>query len=33
MKGDLASGKLDKVLARVDADIADKKIRGTDRWR
>jgi len=28
MKRDLASGKLDKILARVDADIADDKIRG-----
>jgi hypothetical protein len=28
MKRDLASGRLDKILARVDADIADNKIRG-----
>jgi hypothetical protein len=28
MKRDLVSGKLDKILARVDADIADNKIRG-----
>jgi hypothetical protein len=27
MKRDLASGKLDKILTRVDADIADNKIR------
>jgi hypothetical protein len=28
MKRDLASGKLDKTLAQVDADIAENKIRG-----
>jgi hypothetical protein len=28
MKRDLASGKLDKILARVDADIAENKIGG-----
>jgi hypothetical protein len=27
MKRDLASGRLDKILAQVDADIADNKIR------
>lgn len=27
MKRDLAAGKLDKILARVDADIAENKIR------
>jgi hypothetical protein len=28
MKRDLASGKLDKILAQVDADIAKNKLRG-----
>jgi hypothetical protein len=28
MKRDLASGKLDKILSRVDADMAENKIRG-----
>jgi len=28
MKSDLASGKLDKMLAQVDADMAQNKIRG-----
>ena len=28
MKRDLASGKLDKILARVDADIAENKLGG-----
>jgi hypothetical protein len=28
MKRDLASGRLDNILARVDADIADNNIRG-----
>jgi len=28
IKHDLASGKLDKILAQVDADIAENKIRG-----
>ena len=28
MKRDLASGKLDKILTRVDADIAENKLRG-----
>ncbi len=28
MKRDLASGKLDIILSRVDADIAENKIRG-----
>ncbi len=28
IKRDLASGKLDGILARVDADIAENKIRG-----
>ncbi len=28
MKRDLAAGKLDKVLAQVDADIAENKMRG-----
>jgi hypothetical protein len=28
MKGDLASGKLDKILAQVDGDIAKNKLRG-----
>ncbi len=28
MKRDLTDGKLDKILAQVDADIAEKKIRG-----
>ena len=28
MKHDLASGKLDKILAQVDADIAKNKLRG-----
>jgi hypothetical protein len=28
MKRDLASGKLDKILGRVDADIAENKIGG-----
>ena len=30
MKRDLASGKLDKILARLDADIAENKIGGPD---
>ena len=28
MKHDLTSGRLDKILAQVDADIAENKIRG-----
>jgi hypothetical protein len=28
MKRDLASGRLDKMLAQVDADIAENKLRG-----
>ena len=28
MKRDLASGRLDKILARVDADIAENKLGG-----
>ena len=28
MKRDLASGKLDRILSRVDADMAENKIRG-----
>ena len=28
MKRDLASGKLDKILSRVDADMAENKTRG-----
>jgi hypothetical protein len=28
MKRDLASGRLDKILAQVDADISENKLRG-----
>jgi hypothetical protein len=33
MKRDLASGKLNKILAQVDEDIADNKLRGRPSFR